>query len=211
MLSVAATVAAAVLDDLSVTASPPVGAGPVSVTVPVLVAAPPTTLVGDTDSDCTVTAAIAGVTVSEAVFVEEPIATVMVTVLLLETLLPVTWKEMLLLPAAIVTEEGTVAEDVSEDLSVMVAPPAGAAAERVTLPRLVWPAMMLGGVSVRLLSVTRGRVDGKGFGTGRADIGRCDRHFDVARRRNQGSRNACRQFGTVNVGSGKRGAAKIHQ
>ena len=63
-VTLAATVAAVVTEDVSVTTAPAGGAGPVSVTVPVD-DVPETTLVGDTVTDVSA----AGVTVSVAVFV----------------------------------------------------------------------------------------------------------------------------------------------
>lgn len=59
----AGTVAADVLLLERDTTAPPVGAGPLSVTVPVELALPPTTVVGDRLTDC----ATGGLMVSEAV------------------------------------------------------------------------------------------------------------------------------------------------
>ncbi len=61
MVTLAGTLAAALLLE-STTCAPPAGAGPVSVTVPVEVCTPPTTLLGFSVSEET----IGGVTVSEA-------------------------------------------------------------------------------------------------------------------------------------------------
>ena len=67
-VTVAGTVAAAVLPLIRETTAPPVGAGPLSVTVPVEDCAPPVTLVGFSVSVESVGEAC-GATVSEAVLV----------------------------------------------------------------------------------------------------------------------------------------------
>ena len=125
----AGTVAAAVLLLDSVTAVPPVGANPVSVTVPWDVA-PPLTVVGLKLKELKV----GGATVNAAVLVMLPIDAVIVTEVEEGTAKVVTVKAVVVLPAGIVTEAGTVAAAVLLLDSVTTVPPAGADPDRVTVP-----------------------------------------------------------------------------
>ena len=88
-----------------------------------------------------------------AVFVDEPMDAVIVTVLVLVTALVVIVNVCVLFPAAMLTEDGTVATDVSEECSVTVAPPVGAAEDSSTLPVSRLPPVTEGWTKVRLLKV----------------------------------------------------------
>jgi hypothetical protein len=132
-VTVAGTVAAAVLLLVSVTTAPPAGAPPVNVTVP-CEAAPPATLAGLTASDDNEAAVGGAVTVNTALRVMPPNAPLMVAVVEAVTDPVVMVKVALVVPAATVTLPGTVAADGLLPLSVTTAPPAGAALVRATVP-----------------------------------------------------------------------------
>ena len=100
---------AAALSLESITCAPPVGAGPLNVTVPVEDWAPPATVVGFSVTDESVGDAWAGKTVSEVVLVAPAYEAVIVTDVLVVTALVPTVKVALVAPAATVTLAGTVA------------------------------------------------------------------------------------------------------
>lgn len=131
--------AAALELSLRVTAAPPVGAGPFSVTVPVELL-PPTTVVGlKLNAEIT-----GGTTVRVAVLLPCELLAVMVTAVDAPTAEVVMVKLALVEPAATVTEAGTVAA-LELSLSETVAPPVPAAAARVTVPvELVPPVTLVG-------------------------------------------------------------------
>lgn len=124
------TVAAAVLLLCRETDAPPVGDGPVSVTVPVEVL-PPITLVGLRLKDVRLTGA--GVTVKVAVCVE-PKEPVMITAVFALTAFVVRGKVALVFPFATTTVAGACAAAVLLLDSATVAPPLGAGPLRVTVP-----------------------------------------------------------------------------
>jgi phosphohistidine swiveling domain-containing protein len=136
----------------SMTCAPPVGAGPLSVTVPVEVCAPPVTLVGFSVSEESVEEEAWGRTVSEAVLVTPAYDAEMVTGVDVVTALLVTVNVALVVPAATVTLAGTVAAD--ELLERFTAtPPLGADPLRVTVPIEEDPPVTLVGLSVTEESV----------------------------------------------------------
>jgi len=115
--------------------APPAGAAPLSVTVPVEDCVPPTTLVGFSESEERVIGGgDAGATVSEADLVAPPKDAAMVTTVDAATALVLTVNDALVAPAATVTLEGTRAAVVLLLESVTMAPPAGAAPLKVTVP-----------------------------------------------------------------------------
>jgi hypothetical protein len=116
----------------SVTTDPPVGAGPVNLTVPVD-EAPPTTEAGLTVTPLPLPVSVGAVTVKLAVLLT-PYVPVIVTVALAATGVVVTVKLAVVAPAATVTLAGTCAALVLLLDSVTIAPPAGAAAAKVTVP-----------------------------------------------------------------------------
>ena len=126
----AGTVAAVVLLLCRETLTPPVGAAPVSVTVPVE-ALPPVTLVGLTVTDVRLTGA--GATVKVAVCVE-PNTPVIVTPVFVLTALVEIVNVALVFPLGTRTFAGVCAAAVLLLDSVTVAPPAGAGPLRVTVP-----------------------------------------------------------------------------
>ena len=129
-VTLAGTVATAVLPLVSVTTVPPVGAAPLNVTVPVEVA-PEVTDVGFNVTDDTETG---GVTVSTALWLLPEAAAVIVTAVDVATVRVVTVKVVLVLPAGTVTLAGTVAAEVLPLVSVTTVPPVGAAPFKVTVP-----------------------------------------------------------------------------
>jgi len=128
-VTLAGTVAAAVLLLFSVTTSPPVGAGPLSVTVPVD-DAPPVTVVGLKLTEL----GAGGLTVSPAVCVVVLKVAEMVTGVLLATGLVLTVNVAVVAFAATVTLAGTVAAAVLLLASVTTSPPVGAGPLIVTVP-----------------------------------------------------------------------------
>jgi hypothetical protein len=131
------------------TTTPPAGAGPLRVTVPVAVL-PPHTVVGLIVSDWSVTLG-AGLTVRVAVRETPPADAVIVTLVVLETARVETVKVALVVPAGTVTVLGTVATLGLLLLRFTTNPPDGAGAVRVTVPVLLLPPTTLVGFSVRLL------------------------------------------------------------
>jgi hypothetical protein len=134
------------------TCAPPVGAGPLSVTVPVEVCAPPVTLVGFSVSEESVEEEAWGRTVSEAVLVTPAYDAEMVTGVDVVTALLVTVNVALVAPAATVTLVGTLAAPLSLE-STTCAPPLGADPLRVTVPIEEDPPVTLVGLSVTEESV----------------------------------------------------------
>src|SRR6266850_6812332 len=144
--TVEGTLAAVVLLLESVTCAPPVGAGPLSVTVPVE-EFPPVTLVGFSVSEERVGGGGgAGVTVSEADLVAPLKVAEMATVADAATALVLTVKVALVAPAATVTLEGTLAAVLLLE-SVTCAPPVGAGPLSVTVPLEEFPPVTLVGFS----------------------------------------------------------------
>jgi hypothetical protein len=139
------------LSELSVTTFPPVGAWPLSVTVPVD-GLPPIRVAGA--SVKVVNAA--GTTVRNALIATPPEAAETLTFVVEETGRLVTVKVPVLKPAATVNVEGTVAAEVLELDSVTIVPPAGALPTRVTVPVAVAPLMTRLGATVRALTAERG-------------------------------------------------------
>jgi hypothetical protein len=143
-VTLAGTVATAVLLLDSVTTEPPDGAGPLSVTVP-CDEMPPVTVVGDSDSvESDGALAAPGVTVSTAPHVVFSTAHSFACVVD-ETLVVPTLKVAVVAPPGTVTVGGTVAGDIDE--SCTVAPPAGAGAFNVTVPVDDVPAVTVLGLS----------------------------------------------------------------
>ena len=119
----------------SVTLKPPAGAVPLSLTVPVEVCNPPTTLAGfSVSEESVITGGGAGVTVSEAVLVTPAWAAEKVTAVDEATALVLTINVAVVAPAATVTPEGTLAAAVLLLESATCTPPAGAGALSVTVP-----------------------------------------------------------------------------
>ena len=127
MTTVAGTTA---LDDpeVKLTVSPPVGAGPSSVTVPVLFV-PPVTVAGDKLSPVNTP----GLTVNVPFAGLPAMVAVKVTVVTDATGVVAAVNVAVVAPAATVTVEGTVVQALSE-VSVTVDPPDGAGPFRVTVP-----------------------------------------------------------------------------
>jgi hypothetical protein len=145
--AVTVTLAGAVAADALLereTTAPPLGAAPLSVTVPVD-DVPPLTLVGLSATEDSATA-VAGFTVSEAVLVVPLYEAEMVTGVEPVTALVVTVNVALLAPAATVTLEGTVAADALLERSTTT-PPLGAAPLSVTVPVEDAPPLTLVGLS----------------------------------------------------------------
>src|SRR5260370_602297 len=136
---VGGTVAAAVLLLVRLTTAPPLGAGPLSVTVPVE-GFPPVTLTGFRPSKERVAG---GVTVSEAVCVPLPYDPEMVTEVDAATALVLTVNVALLAPAGTVTLAGTVAAAVLLLVRLTTAPPLGAGPLSVTVPVAGFPPVTL--------------------------------------------------------------------
>src|SRR6266478_3322047 len=144
-VTLAGTVAVDVLLERE-TAAPPLGAGPLSVTVPVE-GDPPVTLVGFSVSEERVGRAC-GSTVSEAVLVTPAYDAEMVTGVDAVTALVLTVNVALLAPAATVTLAGTVAVDVLLERETAM-PPLGAGPLSVTVPvEVCAPPVTLAGFSV---------------------------------------------------------------
>jgi hypothetical protein len=138
------------LELVSVTTTPPAGAAPLSVTVPVT-PAPPTTDAGFTVTVLSDTVATAGFTVSAAVFETAPFVAVIVTAVTAVTVDVVTVNVAVVAPAATVTLAGTVAAALL-DVSVTTMPPAGAADNKVTVPVLDVPPVTDVGFKATVLS-----------------------------------------------------------
>ena len=130
----AGTVPAVVGVDANAMTAPPVGAGDVNVTVPVTAKPPVTaaTLVVIPEL-----AAGGGVTVIDAVPVLPLVEAVIVAVVDALTLPAVTVKVAVFVPAATVTETGTLATDALLDESETTFPPTGAFVDRLTVPVVV--------------------------------------------------------------------------
>jgi len=142
-VTVDGTVAAEELDE-SVTGKPPVGAGPLMVTVPVDVAGA-RTVVGFSVRPVK----DGGVTVRVAVG-ETPLAVaVIVTGVVDATIAEVTVNVAVVAPAGTVAVAGTVAAEVLLDESATVRPPVGAGLLIVTVPVEVLPPATVVGLSVR--------------------------------------------------------------
>jgi hypothetical protein len=139
------TVAAAALLE-RLTTAPLLGAGPLSVTVP-LEEEPPVTLLGLRVIEERVGDVPAGVTVSVAVFVVVPRVAVMVTGVEAVTAVVFTVNVALVAPAATVTLAGTVAADALLERDT-TAPLLGAGPLRVTVPVEEEPPVTLLGLSV---------------------------------------------------------------
>jgi hypothetical protein len=136
------TLAGTVVDDevsLNDTTRPPLGAGPLKVTVPCELL-PPVTLVGFSE----IVLNAGGFTVRVAVMVTPALTAEMVADVVLATTVVVTVKVALLAPPATVTLAGTVTPDELE-LSVTTRPPLGAGPLKVTVPwEVVPPATLVG-------------------------------------------------------------------
>jgi len=143
-VTLAATVAAAVLLLVRLTTAPPLGAGPLSITVPVE-GFPPVTLVGFRLTEERV--AGGGVTVSEAVWVPLPYVPEMVTEVDAVTALVLTVNVVLLVPAGTVTLAATVAAAVLLLVRLTTAPPLGAGPLSVTVHVEGFPPVTLAGFS----------------------------------------------------------------
>jgi hypothetical protein len=150
-VTLAGTVAAAALSLIRGTAAPPLGAGPLRVTVPVE-GDPPVTLAGLSVIAESV-AEPGGVTVSEAVLVTPAYNAEMVTDVEVVTLLVLTANVALLAPAATATLAGTVAAAVLPLIRETAAPPLGAGPLRVTVPIEGDPPVTLIGLSAIAESV----------------------------------------------------------
>lgn len=144
--TVVGTVAQLMLDETA-TDTPPVGAGPLRVNVPVE-GAPPCTIGG-----LTLTLTMLGALIAKAAWaVVTPKVPVIVAEVEIATAFVVTVKLTELVPAATVTELGTVAEPVFDD-KVTTAPLEPALPLRVTVPIEEVPPMTVVGLTVTLDSV----------------------------------------------------------
>ena len=128
------------------TETPPTGAGPLSVTVPVE-ELPPLTVVGDNVRE----ERLGGFTVIVVVLVTVRYDAEMVATLREDTGEEPIWNVAEVAPEPTVTLAGTVAAVMLLD-SEMVAPPAGAGAVRFTVPTDAWPPTMEVGFAVNELS-----------------------------------------------------------
>jgi hypothetical protein len=147
MVTLAGTLATAVLLLERVTRAPPVGAGPLSAKVP-LEGDPPITLFGLSVSEVRVgPEAGGGVTVRDAVRVTPAWEAEIVTDVELATAIVVTWNVPIAVPAGMVTLAGTVAADVLLLERETTVPPAGAGPLRVTVPVDGLPPFTLVGLS----------------------------------------------------------------
>lgn len=133
--------------DASATNKPPVGAGPLSVTVPVD-DVPPATVVGFNTTDV-VTGAV---TVSDAFALVVNAPAEIVDVAFVATGDVETVNVAVVWPSATVTVAGTVAALLSDDVRLTTVPPAGAAASKVTVPVLDVPPMTDAGFRDTLLT-----------------------------------------------------------
>jgi hypothetical protein len=146
-VTLAGTVPTVVEDDANVTTAPPVGAARVRVTVPVT-ATPP--VAAETFVVMVEMAAAGGVTVTVAVPVEPLVDAVMVAFVLAATVPAVTVNVAVRVPAATVTDTGTLATAALLDESVTTFPPVGALLESVTVPVVVPRLATLVGAKVTL-------------------------------------------------------------
>ena len=128
------------------TATPPTGAGPLRVTVPVE-EFPPLTDVGDSVRE----ERLGGLTVIVVVLVTVRYEAEMVAVPAVDIGDELIWNVAEVAPEPTVTLTGTVAAVMLLD-SEMVAPPAGAGAVRFTVPTDVWPPTMEVGFAVNEVS-----------------------------------------------------------
>ncbi len=149
-VTVAGTVAAAVVAELRLTTVPPVRAALPSVTVPVEVA-PPSTDVGLNDRPVTVTGVTVSVAVALAVGKDAAVA-VTVAVVDVVTALVVAVNVTLFVPAATVTVAGTVTEGSLELRFTVIGSPAGVLPSRVTVPMDDTPATTVVGLNARVLA-----------------------------------------------------------
>jgi len=150
-VTLAGTVAAAVLLLEREMAAPPLGAGPLRVTVPIE-GDPPVTLAGLSAIVESVAEPV-GVTVSEAVLVAPAYDAEIVTGVDAVTALVLTVNVALLAPAATITLAGTVAAAVLSLERETAAPPLGAGPLRVTVPVDGDPPVTLVGLSATAESV----------------------------------------------------------
>jgi len=148
-------VAQAVLLDVSVTSSPPTGALPEIVTVPIA-SAPPTSVVGVIV--IAVSRGRGGFTMSVAVLTDVPSVAVIVTDVATVTAAVVNVKVLLLVPLRTVTGEGTGATVVLL-LARVTSVFAVVMAESVTVPVTTPPPTTVEGLSVRLVIVSTARAD----------------------------------------------------
>ncbi len=139
-----ADVAAQPLLEASCTVRPPVGAAPLSVTVPVE-EVPPTTEVGDTVR----LVGVGGMTVRAAVAVELPETAVIVAEVVAASGIVATTNVAEVAPSATVTLLGGIAYPLL-DVKVTTAPPIGAGAASVTVPVDDIPPITLAGETVTL-------------------------------------------------------------
>jgi len=134
----------------SVTTDPPVGAGPVNLTVPVD-ELPPVTELGLTVMPLPLPVSVGDVTVKLPVLLT-PYVPVIVTAVLADTGVVVTVKLAVVAPAATLMLAGTCAADVLLLDRATTAPPVGAAAAKVTVPVDEVPPSTDAGFIVTLLS-----------------------------------------------------------
>lgn len=140
------TVAEVLLDERETT-SPPVGAGPLSVAVPVD-EVPPVTVVGES----VMLVKVGALMVNVADWLMPASVPVIVEVVLVTTAVVVTVNVVEVAPAGTVTVAGTVAL-VEELVRLTDAPPGPAAPERVAVPVELEPPVTVAGFRLTLLSV----------------------------------------------------------
>ena len=128
--------------------APPLGAGALSVTVPIE-SSPPLTVVGLSVTEERLPAGGAGVTLRVAVRVTPLYAAEMVTELVAVTETVVTVNVAVVAPAGIETLAGTVVTAGLELVNVTTAPPLGAALVNVAVPCEEFPPVTVVGFSVR--------------------------------------------------------------
>ena len=133
-VTLAGTVPMVVDDDARVTTAPPIGAALVRVTVPVTVLPPVTAVTTVVRLDKT---AAGGVTVMVAVPLELFVVAVMVAFVFAFTVPAVIVKLAVRVPAATVTDTGTLATAESLDERLTTLPPTGALVDKVTVPVVV--------------------------------------------------------------------------
>ena len=133
-VTLAGTVPMVVDEDARVTTAPPVGAGDVNTTVPVTGTPPVTDVTTVVRVDKT---AAGGVTVMVAVPLDPFVVAVMVALVFAFTVPAVIVKVAVRVPAATVTETGTLATDALLDERLTTFPPTGALVDKVTVPVVV--------------------------------------------------------------------------